>query len=125
MAYFGPTDRARQYFIDMGYVSRTLRNYVRKLTCTFFSYEPANRQTTADFLVSVTNPNGRIPRAGVTALPRTSAEFAEYFKRSQLGHANRADMDSYQAEFVGKKERASAFIQSAQDEHAEGCKKKR
>ena len=33
MAYFGPADRARQYFIDMG-------------------YEPANRQTTADFLVS-------------------------------------------------------------------------
>lgn len=33
MAYFGPADRARQYFIDMG-------------------YEPANRQTTADFLVA-------------------------------------------------------------------------
>ena len=33
MAYFGPADQARQYFIDLG-------------------YEPANRQTTADFLVA-------------------------------------------------------------------------
>lgn len=33
MAYFGPANKARQYFIDMG-------------------YQPANRQTTADFLVA-------------------------------------------------------------------------
>ena len=37
MAYFGPADTARQYFIDMG-------------------YEPANRQTTPDFLVSGPRP---------------------------------------------------------------------
>jgi ATP-binding cassette, subfamily G (WHITE), member 2, SNQ2 len=36
MVYFGPADQARQYFIDMG-------------------YEPANRQTTPDFLVSVSS----------------------------------------------------------------------
>ena len=34
MAYFGPANQARQYFIDMG-------------------YEPAYRQTTPDFLASV------------------------------------------------------------------------
>ena len=33
MAYFGPAKQARQYFISLG-------------------YEPANRQTTADFLVA-------------------------------------------------------------------------
>ena len=33
MAYFGPADRARQHFIDLG-------------------YEPAPRQTTPDFLVA-------------------------------------------------------------------------
>ena len=33
MVYFGSANSARQYFIDMG-------------------YEPANRQTTADFLVA-------------------------------------------------------------------------
>lgn len=35
MVYFGSANSARQYFIDMG-------------------YEPANRQTTADFLVAGT-----------------------------------------------------------------------
>ena len=35
--YFGPANQARQYFIDMG-------------------YEPANRQTTADFLVAGEHP---------------------------------------------------------------------
>lgn len=35
--YFGPANQAKQYFIDMG-------------------YEPANRQTTADFLVAGTSP---------------------------------------------------------------------
>jgi ATP-binding cassette subfamily G (WHITE) protein 2 (SNQ2) len=89
------------------------------------SYEPANRQTTADFLVSVTNPMGRIPRAGLTGMPRTSEEFAEHFKNSKLGNVNRADMDSYHSEFVGKTERASAFIQSAREEHAKGFKKTR
>ncbi|KAG6814964.1 hypothetical protein H0H93_011487, partial [Arthromyces matolae] len=38
MVYYGPADKARQYFIDMG-------------------YQPANRQTTPDFLVAVTDPN--------------------------------------------------------------------
>ena len=33
MAYFGPADQARDYFIELG-------------------YQPANRQTTADFLVA-------------------------------------------------------------------------
>ncbi|KAF8749247.1 ABC transporter [Rhizoctonia solani] len=43
--YFGPADSARQYFMDMG-------------------WEPANRQTTADFLVAVTDPLARTPRSG-------------------------------------------------------------
>ena len=43
MVYYGPANQARQYFLDMGYV-------------------PKNRQTTADFLVSVTDPLGRHTR---------------------------------------------------------------
>ncbi|EEB93347.1 hypothetical protein MPER_08006, partial [Moniliophthora perniciosa FA553] len=52
MAYFGPASEARAYFISMG-------------------YEPANRQSTADFLVAVTDPTGRITRADLqlTAIP--------------------------------------------------------
>ncbi|KAF8069062.1 pleiotropic drug resistance ABC transporter [Lyophyllum atratum] len=99
MAYFGPAGQARQYFIDMG-------------------YEPANRQTTADFLVSVTDPNGRIQRPGLNSVPRTADEMAEYFKNSPLGLANREDMDDYMSKFVGKPKRASQYIESAQAEHA-------
>ena len=47
MAYFGPASDARQYFVDMG-------------------YEPANRQTTADFLVS-----GASHSASCSSAPRS------------------------------------------------------
>ena len=69
MSYFGPADQARQYFIDMG-------------------YQPANRQTTADFLVAVTHASTRTLAPHIIVAPRTSAEFAEYFKKSHLGKAN-------------------------------------
>ncbi|KAF8638207.1 hypothetical protein AX16_010553 [Volvariella volvacea WC 439] len=101
MAYFGPADQAKQYFIDMG-------------------YEPANRQTTPDFLVAVTDPNARIPRAGVLSAPRTAEEFEDYFKRSGAGKINREDIESYEADFVGKPERAAAYIESVRAEHAKG-----
>lgn len=104
MAYFGPADQTKKYFMDMG-------------------YEPANRQTTADFLVSVTNPMARIPRPGVASIPRTAAEFAAYFNQSELGGANKADIDSYHAKFVGKPERVVAYTKSAQEEHAKGFRK--
>ncbi|KAF4598086.1 hypothetical protein EYR38_006480 [Pleurotus pulmonarius] len=104
MAYFGPANRARQYFIDMG-------------------YEPADRQTTPDFLVAVTDAKGRIPRPGVTNQPRTSVEFAEYFKKSELGAMNVEDMDSYDREYVGSSERAEAYQESARQEHAKTARK--
>jgi ATP-binding cassette subfamily G (WHITE) protein 2 (SNQ2) len=58
-------------------------------------------------------------------MPRTAAEFADHFKKSRLGHANRAEMESYQSEFVGKPELALAFMESAREEHARGFKKAR
>ncbi|KAL4248575.1 ABC transporter superfamily protein [Abortiporus biennis] len=100
MAYFGPAKQARQYFIDMG-------------------FEPANRQTTADFLVAITDPNGRIVRSGFeNRTPRTAIEFADAFKKSDLGRANQEDMDSYRYEFVGKKEIASNYRNSVIAAHA-------
>lgn len=99
MAYYGPADQARQYFIDMG-------------------YEPANRQTTADFLVAVTDPLGRIQRPHFSAVPRTPAEFAQHFRTSPMGAANEDDMDAYRAEFVGKPDRVNLYVESAQAEHA-------
>jgi ATP-binding cassette subfamily G (WHITE) protein 2 (SNQ2) len=90
-----------------------------------FRYEPANRQTTADFLVSVTNPSSRIPRAGFTSAPRTAAEFADYFKKSKLGQTNKADMESYESDFVNNAARASEYMESAQEEHMRGLMKGR
>ncbi|KAI0767296.1 pleiotropic drug resistance ABC transporter [Fomes fomentarius] len=104
--YFGPADKARQYFIDMG-------------------YEPANRQTTADFLVAVTDPNGRIVRQGYeNRVPRTAAEFVEYFRKSEIARATYEDIEAYRAEFVGKPERESHYKQSVKDEHARHSSKK-
>ncbi|KAI0332261.1 pleiotropic drug resistance ABC transporter [Cubamyces sp. BRFM 1775] len=98
--YFGPADEARQYFIDMG-------------------YEPANRQTTADFLVAVTDPNGRIVRKGYEhRVPRTAHEFAEYFRRSEHARRNAEDIAAYRSEAVGKPERVTAYKQSAKAEYA-------
>ncbi|KIY44860.1 pleiotropic drug resistance ABC transporter [Fistulina hepatica ATCC 64428] len=101
MAYFGPTHQARQYFIDLG-------------------YEPAHRQTTADFLVSVTDANARTQRAGVPlgVAPRTAAEFAERFALSELGQKNHREVENYLAKFVGDEQIALQYRECAYDEHA-------
>jgi len=63
MAYYGPASLAREYFIDMG-------------------YQPANRQTTPDFLVAVTDPNARMAREGYeNRVPRTPDEFVEHYRQ--------------------------------------------
>lgn len=117
MAYFGPANRAKQYFIDMG-------------------YEPAHRQTTADFLVAgmfrcstrincshikcliVTDPHGRTPHPDCQSpVPRTATEFVEYYRKSGTFRANNADMESYRKEFVGKPDRANAYLESVRAEH--------
>ena len=44
-------------------------------------YEPANRQTTPDSPVAVTNPDARIIRPGFEAkVPRTAGEFAVHYR---------------------------------------------
>ncbi|GAB1527106.1 ATP-binding cassette transporter snq2 [Rhizoctonia solani] len=75
--YFGPADSARQYFMDMG-------------------WEPANRQTTADFLVAVTDPLARTPRSGwEDRVPRTAEEFATRWIESTEGRASREEAHEY------------------------------
>jgi len=106
MVYYGPASLARQYFIDMG-------------------YEPANRQTTPDFLVAVTDPNARITREGYESLvPRTADEFAEYYRKSDIWEVNQEDMDAYLNEFVDKPQNALAYRESAWAEHATTASKK-
>ncbi|KAL4969198.1 ABC-2 type transporter-domain-containing protein [Aspergillus stella-maris] len=63
--YFGPCSLAKGYFVEMGF------------------YCPP-RQTTGDFLTSVTNPQERKPREGMeNKVPRTPEEFEAYWKKSQ------------------------------------------
>ncbi|KZT26064.1 hypothetical protein NEOLEDRAFT_1063724 [Neolentinus lepideus HHB14362 ss-1] len=101
MAYFGPANQARQYFIDMGYKS-------------------PNRQTTADFLVAVTDPKGRTLRSdNVLPVPHTSAEFAAYFKASSFGQENASNVAQYRSQFVESPERAEAYRSSARAERAQ------
>ncbi|KAK7025542.1 ATP-binding cassette transporter snq2 [Paramarasmius palmivorus] len=106
LAYFGPASEARSYFINMG-------------------YEPANRQTTADFLVAVTDPNGRIPRADLqlSSIPRTAEEFAAYFRISDIAEDNRAAIKAYRRDFVDHPELREAYKASAKAEHGRHTRK--
>jgi ATP-binding cassette subfamily G (WHITE) protein 2 (SNQ2) len=107
MVYFGPADRARQYFIDMGYV-------------------PANRQTTPDFLVSVTDPNGRTAAdepqgasgSNSRPIPRNALEFEAYYRDSEIRKINLEDIQSYKSEFVDKENLVQSYKESARQEKA-------
>ncbi|OOF91791.1 hypothetical protein ASPCADRAFT_518204 [Aspergillus carbonarius ITEM 5010] len=64
--YFGPVDQAKSFFTELG-------------------YHCPERQTTGDFLTSLTNPVERVIRPGFEArVPRTPDEFAKCWKESQL-----------------------------------------
>ncbi|KAL5487493.1 SNQ2_3 [Sanghuangporus weigelae] len=79
MVYYGPVSVARQYFIDQG-------------------WQPANRQTTPDFLTAVTDPGARMAREGYEKrVPRTAEEMAEAFLRHPLAKENRHQIASFLA----------------------------
>ncbi|OWB61708.1 hypothetical protein B5S29_g2610 [[Candida] boidinii] len=63
--YFGPADKAKQYFLDMGFECR-------------------QRQSTPEFLTAVTDPLGRTARKGFeNKVPNTADEFVEYWLNSK------------------------------------------
>ena len=83
---------------------------------------PQNRQTSADFLVAVTDPAGRFLRDGVDArsVPRTAEEFADYFTRSKLGQANLAAVKT----LSHHPEHLDTFRASAKKEFTKGADKR-
>ncbi|KAF8121914.1 pleiotropic drug resistance ABC transporter [Mycena galopus ATCC 62051] len=111
MVYFGPADQARDYFMSLGYMPQ------------------AERQTTPDFIVSVTDPVGRVVRPGLTpiedqARPRTSVEMAERFLESPIMATNLEDINNYKLECApGSTERVEKYKRSAQAEHAKGTRR--
>lgn len=79
--YFGPCTQAEKYFTEMGW------------------YNPP-RQTTGDFLTSVTNPHERVARPGMqNRVPRTPEEFERYWKNSPEYDALKKDIAQYEEEF--------------------------
>lgn len=79
--YFGPAGKAKAYFETMG-------------------WECPSRQTTGDFLTSVTNPVERRARPGFEArVPRTPDEFERYWLQSPDYAAVIAEIDEVAEEY--------------------------
>ncbi|OQD88934.1 hypothetical protein PENANT_c003G00615 [Penicillium antarcticum] len=76
--YFGNAHDARRFFIEMG-------------------FDCPDRQTTADFLTSLTSPSERLVRPGFeSAVPRTPDEFAARWKFSPERRELLAEIDASQ-----------------------------
>ncbi|KAH6986602.1 ABC-2 type transporter [Ilyonectria destructans] len=79
--YFGPASQARLFFERQG-------------------WKCPPRQTTGDFLTSVTNPEERRPREGMEErVPRTPEEFEEYWRQSPEFKALQAELEQQQEKF--------------------------
>ncbi|KAK9693946.1 ATP-binding cassette transporter snq2 [Basidiobolus ranarum] len=77
--FFGPKDRAKDYFMEMGY------------TC-----EP--RKSIPDFLTGITNPNERIIAPGYEGkVPESPEEFERYFLESQDYRSLLQNISRYEA----------------------------
>ncbi|KAH8895219.1 hypothetical protein GQ53DRAFT_714839 [Thozetella sp. PMI_491] len=79
--YFGPTEEAKTYFTDMG-------------------YHCPDRQTTADFLTSLSNPAERTVQSGFeNRVPRTPDEFQEAWRTSAARAKLIAEIDGFEREY--------------------------
>ncbi|PLB48341.1 pleiotropic drug resistance protein, ABC superfamily [Aspergillus steynii IBT 23096] len=92
--YFGRTDEAKDFFVNMG-------------------FECPDRQTTADFLTSLTSPSERVVRKGYDGkVPRTPDEFAAAWKNSAAYQKLMQKIDEYNQEFPVGGESLDQFIES-------------
>lgn len=105
--YFGNASQAKGYFERMGW------------------YCPP-RQTTGDFLTSVTNPGERVAREGFESkVPRTPDDFEAYWRRSREFSALQSDIKAYEEEFPsGHKGQLEAFRDSKHDAQAKHSRPK-
>ena len=92
--FFGSTTHAKQYFLNLG-------------------FECPERQTTADFLTSMTSAAERIVKAGFeNKVPRTPDEFAECWKKSTEHAELMKEIDEYEKEHPIGGEDLKKFQQS-------------
>lgn len=82
--YFGPAKAAKKYFEDLG-------------------WHCPQRQTTGDFLTSVTNPSERQARPGFeNKVPRTPEEFELRWRESSDYKTLQAELDEYDRQYLGE-----------------------
>ncbi len=98
--YFGPASRAKEYFLNLG-------------------FECPARQTTPDFLTSMTFAVERIPRPGFNP-PRTSDEFATAWKNSTDYKALQVEIDDYKTQHPIDGPDAEVFRQLKKSHQAKG-----
>ncbi|CAK7892680.1 protein Snq2p [[Candida] anglica] len=95
--YFGPVEKAKQYFETMGWACPP-------------------RQSTAEFLTAVTDPIGRFPRPGYeNRVPRTAEEFEAYWLNSEEYKALRQEINEYNAS-VNEDETHKSYYESLKQE---------
>ena len=105
--FFGPTKRAKKYFEEMGW------------------YCPP-RQTTGDFLTSVTNPSERQAREGYDErVPRTPDDFEKYWRNSEDFKKLHDEIAAHEKEFpVGDDKKLQEFRARKQDVQAKHTRPK-
>lgn len=104
--YFGPCSGAKEYFTEMGW------------------YCPP-RQTTGDFLTSVTNPQERKVREGMEdRVPRTSEEFETYFRNSPQFAEVQKEIGQHSEEFREGGETEQTFGQAKRHRQAKHVRPK-
>nr|CAA93140.1 ATP-binding cassette multidrug transporter [Aspergillus nidulans] len=98
MIFFGPTGTAKEYFERMGWVC------------------PA-RQTTGDFLTSITNPLERKARAGMEdVVPKTPKDFEIYWRQSPEYKTLLGEMTGVRDQHpTGNDEQASAELRARKE----------
>ncbi|KAF9064956.1 putative ABC multidrug transporter [Rhodocollybia butyracea] len=104
--YFGRTQDAKQFFVDMG-------------------FECPDRQTTADFLTSLTNPAERRARPGFASrVPQTPDEFARVWKESPEREKLLRDIDQFNQEYPVGGPQLDNFRKSRKSVQARGLRTK-
>jgi ATP-binding cassette subfamily G (WHITE) protein 2 (PDR) len=92
--YFGPCTAAKGYFINLG-------------------FECPGRQTTADFLTSMTSPLERVVRPGFeNRVPRTPDDFTNAWKASPECASLRSEIDAYNDKYIIGGEHLKEFKES-------------
>ncbi|KAL8921392.1 MAG: hypothetical protein Q9208_005718 [Pyrenodesmia sp. 3 TL-2023] len=107
MMYQGPANEAKQYFIDLG-------------------FHCPDRQTTPDFLTSVTDPAQRFHREGYElSAPKTPVEFEQAFRKSDAYKKVLADVAEYEGYLRDTDcQDAQQFKQSVQEQKSKTVSKK-